>query len=202
MKTRNKILFDWIVLFVFCSIIYLTMDMLPTVWNILQSSVGVNVVYIPRIFVGSVLLFLFFYLLIFRKHRVLSSYLWFAGLTVILGVMYGSIGNPYDKMHLFEYFIMSFLFFKALRHHLFTTKLYFLGAIFAMIMALTDETFQFFTAERTFSLGDIGADFVAATLGQIAIALIIRPKLEVWRPMLRRSQRHLRAQEEWLKRRK
>jgi len=80
-----------------------------------------------------------------------------------------------------------------------STKLYFLGAVLTIIIAIADETTQVFSPVRGFSFSDLGADFISATLGQISIALVIRPKLEVWRFTLKSKVKGLKAQQEWLR---
>lgn len=202
MKTRTKVIIDWILLIVFCTFLFLTIELLPKYWGVLEYLLKGNVEYIPAVFIGSILSFLLFYTTFIKKQRELSSYVWFIILTFLLFFVYDYIKDPYDKMHLFEYFILSFLFFKALHHHIFSYRLYFLGAIFSMLIAVIDETTQLFTADRTFSLVDIGADFTAAVLGQLSIALIIRPKLERWRFKLKLKRGQLRAEKRWLSRRR
>ncbi|MFC1808465.1 VanZ family protein, partial [Candidatus Omnitrophota bacterium] len=83
-------------------------------------------------------------------------------------------------------------------HHLYTTKLYVIGALFTMIVALVDEYTQMFTVYRTFSFADIGADFAAGLLGQFSIALILRPELDIWRVGLRYKRKMLIAQNRWI----
>lgn len=201
MKNHIAILLDWILLFIFCTFLFLTVELLPKCWGLLEYLFEEVIGYVPALFIGAILSILLFYTVFIKKQRRLSSYAWFIILAALLLVVYDYIKEPDDKMHLFEYFIMSFLFFKALHHHVFSYRLYFLGAIFTMVIAVVDETMQFFTASRTFNLADIGADFAAAMLGQLSIALVIRPKLERWRFKLKQKRAHLHAEKRWLSKR-
>lgn len=198
MKTRTRAIIDWSLLSIFCVVMFLTLKILPKIWQVSAFLLEEDVSYIPKIFIGSILLLFFLYLVFFKRQRRASSYIWFIILTVSLSFAYGHIEDPYDKMHLFEYFILSFLFFRALHHHIFSQKLYLMGAVFSMIIALLDETTQLFIANRSFSPIDIGADFTAAVLGQLSISLIVRPELEAWRFKLKLWRTKLRAEKRWL----
>lgn len=189
-------------LVVFCVFLFSTLHILPVIWEVSAIILEEDVVYIPALFIGSIMFFLLFYTVFLKEQRRLSSYLWYIIITALLSVTYYYIKDPYDKMHLFEYFILSFLFFRALHHHLYSQKLYVLGAVFSMIIAVIDETTQLFVANRTFSLADIGADFTAALLGQFSIVLIIKPKLERWRFKLKLRRTLLKEEKRWLSRRK
>jgi len=198
-KDKMVRIFDWALIIVICGFIFSTLDILPAVWNALRFIIGDGVNFIPVVFIGSVLGFFLFYTLAVKKQKHLQSYIWFGILVVCIYFAYKGIEGPYDKMHLFEYFIMSFVLFRVLHHYIVSTKLYFLGAIFTLVVAVVDETMQGFSPTRVFSFADLGADFVAATLGQISIALIIKPKLEIWRFTLKSKIKRFHAQEEWLR---
>lgn len=189
-------------LVVFCVFLFSTLHILPVIWEVSAIILEEDVVYIPALFIGSIMFFLLFYTVFLKEQRRLSSYLWYIIITALLSVTYYYIKDPYDKMHLFEYFILSFLFFRALHHHLYSQKLYVLGAVFSMIIAVIDETAQLYVINRTFSLADIGADFTAALLGQFSIVLIIKPKLERWRFKLKLRRTLLKEEKRWLSRRK
>jgi VanZ family protein len=139
------------------------------------------------------------YTVIVKKQKNFLAYAWFLILAVLFYVAYDEIENPYDKMHLFEYFALSFLFFRLLRHYMFNVWLYPVCAMLTMVVAITDESLQIFTSHRHFSFSDLGADFISALLRQISIALTIRPTLESYRYTLRRKKRHFLDEKRWLK---
>lgn len=202
MSTRTKTIIDWVLLIIFCAFLFSTLHILPVIWEVSAIILEEDVGYIPALFISSIMFFLLFYTIFFKEQRRLSSYVWYIVITGLLSVAYYYIKDPYDKMHLFEYFVLSFLFFRALHNHLYSKKLYVLGAVFSMIIAVIDETAQLFVANRAFSLTDIGADFTAALLGQLSITLIIKPKLETWRFKLKLKRTRLQEQKRWLSRRK
>ncbi|NQT89785.1 MAG: VanZ family protein [Candidatus Omnitrophica bacterium] len=202
MKTRTKVIIDWSILLIFCVLLFLSLRIVPIIWRVLLYFFEESVSYIPIVFIGTVLLFLLLYVAFARKQKSLSSYVWFGVLTLLFFVVYDYIKDPYDKMHLCSYFIISFLLFRALHHHIFSQKLYFIGVIFSMSLAMADEYAQMFVAGRTFSYGDMFADFAAATLGQLYIALVIKPKLERWRVTLRVKSRILKSEMKWVRKHK
>ena len=202
MRTRTKVIIDWGLLGFFCLVMFFTSTTLPEVWENLPDLFQGNKEYLPMIFIVSIQLIFLGYLIFVRKQAKVSSYLWYIFFMGLLFFVYKQIPDPYDRMHLFEYFIVTYLFFKALHHHIFSQKLYFMGVIFTLSLALIDEFFQLFTFERTASLADLAADFAAATVGQLSIALIIKPKLEKWRFKLKLKRAQLSAEQQWLKKRK
>lgn len=186
----------------FCALLFLTQDALPAIWNTVRSLFGDAVVmYIPAAFMGSSMAFLLLYIVFIKKKRNFSNYIWYLIVLTVLYVAYMGIDNPYEKMHLFEYFLLSLFAFRLFHHYIFSYKLYFINAIFTIAIALLDEGSQLFTVHRTFSFADLGADFTAAVLGQLSIALIIAPKLQVWRLRIKSKYKHYYAQEKWLNRR-
>ena len=186
----------------FCALIFLTRDILPAIWNSFRSFAGDDAAaYIPAVFVGCSMLFLLLYLIFIKKKRRLSNYIWYLAVLAVLSLAYTRIGNPYDKMHLFEYFLLSLFAFRLFHHYFFSYKLYLINAIFTILIAVIDEGSQLFTVYRSFSFADLGADFIAAVLGQVSIALVIAPKLQVWKFYIKRKYKHFFAQEEWLNRR-
>ncbi|MFC1807527.1 hypothetical protein ACFL0T_04080, partial [Candidatus Omnitrophota bacterium] len=113
MKAQADVLISWMLLILFCVFIFLSLEVLPSIWGLLEHADFVNADLIPPIFIGGIQIFLLYYTFFVKKQRAVSSYVWFFILNIILSVIYFAIENPYDKMHLFEYFTLSFLFFRA-----------------------------------------------------------------------------------------
>ena len=78
-----------------------------------------------------------------------------------------------DKfIHLVEYGILGFLFYRALRVSKLARRVFLLAIIFSILYALSDEIHQFFVPGRKFDLWDLAAD----SLGIVLVALYLKHK--------------------------
>ena len=78
-----------------------------------------------------------------------------------------------DKfIHLIEYGILGFLFYRALRVSKLASRVFLLAIIFSILYALSDEIHQFFVPGREFDLWDLAAD----SLGIVLVALYLKRK--------------------------
>ncbi len=81
-----------------------------------------------------------------------------------------------DKfIHLIEYGILGFLFYRALRASRLAKQVFILAIIFSILYALSDEIHQLFVPGREFDLWDLAAD----SLGAILIAIYLKRKQEL-----------------------
>jgi VanZ family protein len=177
MHNRITILLDWILVIVFLTFIVLTLDIMPDLWSLISIIIGGQIQHMPEVFIGSAVATLLLYAVFIKCQRNPFAYLWFFVLAEAFYIVYSNIKSPYDRMHLYEYFILGFLFFRLLRHYAHTEKLYVLSCVLTMLVAVVDEYLQSFSAYRTPSISDLMADFSAALFGQLSIALVIKPRL-------------------------
>ncbi|MBU4310735.1 VanZ family protein [bacterium] len=78
-----------------------------------------------------------------------------------------------DKfIHLIEYGILGFLFYRALRVSKLAKRVFILAIIFSILYALSDEIHQYFVPGRNCDLWDLAAD----SLGIVLIALYLNRK--------------------------
>ena len=78
-----------------------------------------------------------------------------------------------DKLiHLIEYGILGFFFYRALRVSKLAKQVFILAIIFSILYALSDEIHQFFIPGRKFDLWDLVAD----SLGVVFVALYLKRK--------------------------
>ena len=78
-----------------------------------------------------------------------------------------------DKfVHLVEYGVLGFLFYRALKVSKLASRVFLLAMIFSLLYALSDEVHQLFVPGRVFDLWDLAAD----SLGVISVALYLRYK--------------------------
>jgi len=109
----------------------------------------------------------------------------------------GGITDPYDKLHIVEYSILSFCLFRVLRFYNPTTALYLWCVVFVAIAGFTDEFIQGFFPGRQSGLQDIKVDICAGILSQLTIALVIFPRLERWRIKIAFLKKGLYKRERW-----
>ncbi|NQT95198.1 MAG: VanZ family protein, partial [Candidatus Omnitrophica bacterium] len=155
MKRRISILIDFILILVFCTFIFTTIHIMPIIWYVLSLVIGESLFYLPDILLAFVFIILLFYTACVKKQTKISSYICFMVLSISTYLIYLNIKGPYNKMHLFEYFIVSILFFKLFRHYITNLKLYILVIILSALTGLFDESLQFFVLSRDCSLGDL-----------------------------------------------
>lgn len=110
------------------------------------------------------------------------------------------IESPFDRLHVIEYGLLSFLLFRILRFYVATTAIYLWVCLLVLVAAIIDESVQLFLPNRSFSLYDMWLDIVVAVLAQLTIALVIFPKLERWKIKISRLKKDLALQEKWVDR--
>jgi VanZ family protein len=180
----------------------MAMDTLPAVWFLFNLAAGKNIEYFPGIFIAIPLLSLLFYTVFIKRQKNISSYIWYIILTVSMVQAYYMIEGPWNRMHIFLYFLVSILSFRLLHHFFHDKRLYVFSFLLASIIGVMDECLQFFSVHRGFSLLDIKADACAALLGQLFLMLVVRPGLKPWIPKLKKKIEGYHAQEKWIKRQK
>ncbi len=117
----------------------------------------------------------------------------FIGLSGLAG-----IETPQDKLHIIVYGILAFLLFRVLRFYNPTTALYLWCAIFVGIAGCADEYVQRFIPGRGFSLLDIKTDVFTGILSELAIMLVICPRLEKWRLKMSFYKKKLYERQKWI----
>ena len=111
----------------------------------------------------------------------------------------GKIEGVYDKLHIIEYGILAFFLFRVLRFYNPSTALYLWCVIFVCIAGYVDEFVQSFIPGRGFSLLDIKTDVFTGILSELAIMLVICPRLEKWRLKMSFYKKKLYERQEWIK---
>ena len=122
-------------------------------------------------------------------------------LTVILFIGLSCLTNMedfQDKLHIIIYGILAFLLFRVLRFYNPTTALYLWCAIFVGIAGCADEYVQGFIPGRGFSLLDIKTDVFTGILSELAIMLVICPRLEKWRLKMSFYKKKLYERQKWI----
>lgn len=193
---------DWIFLFAYLAAIF---TVLPFTGYVLQKLIergpyfSVIVSLLVYASIGIAAIALAGYVIIsdkgYKIYRLLAlALILYVGLD---GLAY--IETPRDKLHIIEYSILAFLLFRVLRFYNPTTALYLWCAVFVGIAGFADEFVQGFIPGRTFSLLDLKTDVCTGILSELAIMLVICPKLEKWRLKMSFYKKKIHEEEEWVK---
>jgi len=138
-----------------------------------RSAFGYFVLSNVVLFLGAML-----WLLIFRlRVRRLSSYLCLAAVGFLY--VYFTLklwAHPEEAVHFLEYGLLSFLLFRALRHHFSDGTIYFSAFFLGSLVGIIDEIYQWITPNRYWDWRDVGLNALAVLLFQVALAFAIRPK--------------------------
>jgi len=116
------------------------------------------------------------YMLLFHKPPR-SGYVWLLIVSAVvirytIRLMHDA---PEEALHFVQYGLLGLLIFRALTHRNRDASIYFVAAIIGGIIGIIDESIQWVTPRRLWSLGDIWLNFFAALLSQVAIAKGICP---------------------------
>lgn len=202
MRIRPSLILDIILFIMFSFFVFTAMEVMPSIWTVLRFILKEDIKHLTDIFIAIPFIILLFYTIFVKRQKHFLSYLWYIILIVLVYVLYNSIESPYNRMHIFQYFLLSILVFRIMHHFIYDARLYFLGILIAGCFGIADETTQYFISTRRASLADLGADFISAALGQMFLFLVVRPELEMWRFKLRKHIKGYYQQEKWLKKRR
>lgn len=84
---------------------------------------------------------------------------------------------PAERLHLMEYGLLAYLFYRALRNDFPSKKAYVLGFLFASVFGFFDEAIQYVLPNRVFEIRDVMTNVMAAGLGLLAVKVLIKPDL-------------------------
>jgi len=94
------------------------------------------------------------------------------GLTLRLGAT-----SPEEALHFVQYGPLGLLLFRAYAHRIRDVSIYAAVAITGGIVGTVDEVIQWATPARYFGLHDVGLNFLAVLLVQVAVAAGVRPAI-------------------------
>jgi len=191
MKRAISFIRDLIFLLTFCTFLFTSMEIMPAVWGLLAYFSPDALQHLPDILGGFTLFILLLYVICVKKQTRISSYIYFLVLSIAIYVASARIDGPYNKMHLFEYFILSVLSFRIFHYFIYDARLYIIAVSICIVVGICDEFVQMFVASRAFDLLDLRSDIIAALFGQLFIFLVVRPDLDIWRSRLKKHIRHL-----------
>ncbi|MEE9604782.1 MAG: VanZ family protein [Candidatus Scalindua sp.] len=192
---------DWFFLLAYLAVIFAILPFsVYIVQNITESSPSTFFLVTLSIYaaIGIIGIALAIYVIVANKRYKIPRLL---ALTVILFIGLNGLTDMedfQDKLHIIIYGILAFLLFRVLRFYNPTTALYLWCAIFVGIAGCADEYVQRFIPGRTFSLLDIKTDVFTGILSELAIMLVICPRLEKWRLKMSFYKKKLYESQKWI----
>ncbi len=118
-------------------------------------------------------------LLLKRRRKSLADYAWLIGITGLIVYLTFELkaGSPVEAVHFLQYGILSLLLYRAFTHRVRDYSIYVAATITGTFVGMIDETVQWLTPRRYFTLEDIWLNFTAVALVQAALVAGIRPKI-------------------------
>jgi hypothetical protein len=199
----RRLLFSigWFFLFSYLVVIFAILPFsVYIVQNIIEGSPSTSFLVTLSVYavIGIIGIALAIYVIATNKRHKIPRLL---ALTVILFIGLNGLAdmdNFQDKLHIIVYGILAFLLFRVLRFYNPTTALYLWCAIFVGIAGCADEYVQRFIPGRAFSLLDIKTDVFTGILSELAIMLVICPRLERWRLKMSFYKKKLYERQKWI----
>ena len=98
-------------------------------------------------------------------------------LAVFIAYIYQLRDIPEEAIHVAEYGAISILVYRALAHRTRDFSIYIMATLIVGMIGVLDEYIQWVVPSRVFDLRDIRTNFIAGGLGQLAIAVGMRPRI-------------------------
>jgi VanZ family protein len=114
-----------------------------------------------------------------RKRKLpTNAYLWLFGIVAaFMGYIYQLRDIPEEAIHVAEYGVIGILVYRALSHRTRDFSIYVMAALIVGMIGVLDEYIQWVAPSRVFDLRDIRTNFLAGSLGQLAIVAGLRPRI-------------------------
>ena len=114
-----------------------------------------------------------------RKRKLpTNAYLWLFGIVAAFMVyIYQLRDIPEEAIHVAEYGVIGILVYRALSHRTRDFSIYVMAALIVGMIGVLDEYIQWVAPSRVFDLRDIRTNFLAGSLGQLAIVAGLRPRI-------------------------
>ena len=108
----------------------------------------------------------------------IASYIWLGAVAAAFGwLTWGLNASPEEALHFVQYGVLGVFLYRALSHHLRDVSIYFVAGFCGAFLGALDEAIRWLTPARVWDLRDIGINFSAVALVQLAIAMGLRPPL-------------------------
>lgn len=175
---KSQVCLSWLWVTLCAASIFAIVPLARPIQNLVSHTLGrASFGYFVLICVAFFLTFMLWWLFFRLKIRQVSRFLWVA--LVGLAYLYFTLklwDHPEEAVHFLEYGLLSFLLYRALRHHLADISIYFSSLFLGSFVGLIDEILQWITPKRYWDFRDVGLNALAVLLFQIALAFGFAPK--------------------------
>jgi putative Mn2+ efflux pump MntP len=167
---------DWLIVFLFTMLIYLTLPIMPQAWKGFRRLAGGYANHIAAIILVIIGFIILIYLI--RQRRGGRSICWFLVLALIYAWALSRLKLPVERIHFLEYGLLSVFVFRALAHDIKNRSIYLWSALIVFSLGLVDEIIQYFLPNRVYDTRDVIVNGLAGILGLLIIALCFQPDLK------------------------
>jgi VanZ family protein len=175
---NKKILSSWMWVVSYSVVIFLTVPVARNIQTVVAKYLGKSAfIYLVLAVVGLAFLYLFYFLIVRLKIRSSSNFIW---LFVLVGLyFYFTLklkNSPPEAIHFLEYGLLGFFLFRALKHHIKDSSIYFTATFFCLLIGTFDEILQWITPRRFWDFQDVGLNTLSGGLFLLTIWKVLRPK--------------------------
>lgn len=176
-KPQVKKVRDWSVVTFYTLFIYITLPVMPGLWNRFSRVAGNFANYLAAFILGLIGLLIALYLII--KQKDIRNFIWLAILACAYVLGLNRLKLPIERLHFIEYGLLGLLIFRALRHKIRNKSIYLWSGIAVFCLGFLDEGIQYLLPNRVYQTRDVMVNGLAGVLGLLLIGLCFQPKLEV-----------------------
>lgn len=173
-RQKIRLIRDWGIVLFYTAFIYITLPIMPGVWESFTKKVGNFSDYLAGFALGVIGLFIIFYLSINKKN--IWNFIWLAMIGSAYACGLSILKLSIERVHFIEYGLLSLFVFRALRHNLKSKFIYLWSAIIVFCIGFLDEGLQYLLPNRVYDTKDVIVNGIAGVLGLLLIGLCLSPK--------------------------
>jgi hypothetical protein len=176
---NKKALSSWMWVGLYSIMIFLTVPVARTVQAFVSNKLGKEVfIYFVLFLVGIGFISMLYFFIFKLKVYSASNIIWLCILTGIYSYFTLKLTKTsIEAIHFLEYGLLGFFLFRALKHHIKDKSIYFIAALFALLVGTFDEIIQWITPQRMWDFRDVGFNVLSGGLFQLVIWKVVRPKI-------------------------
>ncbi|MBI2875526.1 MAG: VanZ family protein [Candidatus Tectomicrobia bacterium] len=174
-KARNK---AWSAVLLYVVGLFLSLPYAPAWWFFFRHQCGAFTPFVLNTLALTGGLSLLLYLILFRREKRPSAYLWFSALAVVYGYFLGRIRFLPERIHVLEYGLLSYLVGRGFRQGKspgWRGWVYLKSLPLLLLVSLLDEGIQFLLPNRAADPRDILLKGISALLGLTLTLCVFDP---------------------------
>ncbi|MBZ9578193.1 VanZ family protein [Patescibacteria group bacterium] len=167
---------DWAIVFSYALLIYISLPMMPGLWEKFTRYTGNFADYVAPFILGFIGLSVIYYLI--SRQKGIRSFIWLLILASAYAWGLSRLELSIERVHFLEYGLLSLFVFRALRHNIRDKSIYLWSGIAVFCLGFLDEGIQYILPNRVYETKDVIINGFAGILGLFLIGLCFQPKLE------------------------